>query len=222
MNLIELEGISKVYGKGDAKTLAVKDADLVIKQGEFVAIMGPSGSGKSTLLSIIGLLDSPTKGAYAIAGESVAKKSDRWLSHFRREKIGFVFQSFNLIPRLSLLQNVELPMIYAGHSRKERRDRAKKLLEQVGLGHRLKNKSNEISGGEMQRAAIARALANNPSLILADEPTGNLDSKSSEQIMKLFQQLNKAGNTVVLITHEAHLARYARRIIKVHDGEITT
>ncbi len=220
MNIIELKKVSKVYGKGEAKTLAVKEVDLAIKPGEFVAIMGPSGSGKSTMLSILGLLDSPTKGTYTISGEEVAKKSDRWMSHFRREKIGFVFQSFNLIPRLTLLQNVELPMIYAGHSKKERRAKAKKLLEQVGLGHRLKNKSNQISGGEMQRAAIARALANNPNLILADEPTGNLDSKSSEQIMKLFQSLNKHGVTIVLITHELGLARFAQRIVKVRDGEI--
>ncbi len=220
MNIIELKKVSKVYGKGDARTLAIKDINLSIKQGEFVAIMGPSGSGKSTLLSILGLLDIPSSGEYELAGETIKDKSDRWLARFRREKIGFVFQTFNLIPRLSLSANVELPMIYGGWSKKDRHSRSKELLEMVGLGHRAKNNPNQISGGETQRAAIARALANHPSLILADEPTGNLDSKTSLQVMEILRGLHKEGNTVVLITHEAHLARFASRTIHLRDGEI--
>ncbi len=220
MNVVEIKDLSKVFGKADNQTIALNDVSLNIKAGEFVAIMGPSGSGKSTLMNIIGLLDTPSTGEYLLDGKDVSKQSDRKQARIRREKIGFVFQSFNLLPRLSLLQNVELPMIYRGYNNSERKKRAGALLKKVGLEERAKFRPNKVSGGQLQRAAIARALANKPSLLLADEPTGNLDSKSGQSIMQLLESLNQSGVTVVIVTHDNNIARFAKRVIRVRDGEI--
>ena len=220
MALIELKRITKTFGKGDAETTALAGIDLSIKEGEFVAIVGPSGSGKSTLMNILGLLDIPTTGEYHLEGQAVRAKKETALAKLRREQIGFVFQNFNLIPRLNLLQNVELPMIYSGLSLKARRERAKQLLNQVGLSHRVKSRTNQISGGELQRAAIARALANQPSLILADEPTGNLDTQNSAMVIDQLKDLHKAGATVVMITHNPEIATSAQRTITMRDGKI--
>ncbi len=217
--IIRLTGVSKTYDTGKIQVQALKPLDLLIEQGEYVAIMGSSGSGKSTLMNILGCLDRPTEGSYFLAGENVSGKSDNELSLIRNKRIGFVFQSFNLIPRTSVLKNVELPMIYARLSAKYREERARELLEKVGLGERLDHMPNEISGGQKQRVAIARALANQPPIIFADEPTGNLDSKSSVEIMEIFTKLNREeGTTVVLVTHEPDIAEFADRVLTFRDG----
>ncbi len=218
MNAIELTDIRKLYRTGDEDTAALDGVDLAVKKGEFVAIMGPSGSGKSTLMHIIGLLDRPTSGLYKLDGQDVSTISKRKQAEIRNQKIGFVFQQFNLLPRTSVLENVLLPTIYG--KVKDPQRRAKQLIERVGLADRLSNKSNQLSGGQVQRVAIARALVMDPAIILADEPTGNLDTKRSEEIMKLFRDINKAGATVVLITHEPDVAAYADRIIYIRDGVV--
>lgn len=218
--LICLEDMAKIYDTGALKVLGLKRVNLTIRRGEFVAIMGQSGSGKSTLMNILGCLDRPSLGHYYLDGVDVAGMSSDELSLIRNKKIGFVFQSFNLISRMSALKNVELPMTYARLSRKAREERAEELLKRVGLGKRIHHQPNELSGGQRQRVAIARALANNPPLLLADEPTGNLDTAASLEIMELFTKLHAEGTTVVLVTHEEEIAAYTRRIIRFRDGEI--
>ena len=216
--IIQLQNIVKSYKSGGEETIALKGLDLEINEGEFVAIMGPSGSGKSTLMHIIGLLDRPTSGSYILDGKDVSKLKGNAQSKIRNKQIGFVFQQFNLLPRTSVLDNVLLPSIYGNI--KNPKSKAEKLIEKVGLKDRIKHKSNQLSGGQIQRVAIARALVMNPSIILADEPTGNLDSKRSAEIMNLFKEINKDGATIVLITHEDEIASYADRVIKLKDGEI--
>jgi len=218
--MLEIKKIKKIYQMGKVKVEALRGVSFCIDKGEFVAIMGPSGSGKSTLMHIIGCLDQPTEGSFIIGGKDVSKLNDDRLAEIRNKSIGFVFQQFNLLSRTSILHNVEIPLIYAGLKTKRRREMAKQALESVGLGDRAKHKPNEISGGEKQRAAIARALVNNPLIILADEPTGNLDTKTGEEIMKIFYKLHQQGNTVIMVTHEAEVARHARRIIHLRDGLI--
>jgi len=218
--MLEIKKIKKIYQMGKVKVEALKGVSFYIDKGEFVAIMGPSGSGKSTLMHIIGCLDQPTGGSFIIGGKDVSKLNDDRLAEIRNKRIGFVFQQFNLLSRTSILHNVEIPLIYAGLKTKKRRELAKQALESVGLGDRVKHKPNEISGGEKQRAAIARALVNDPLIILADEPTGNLDTKTGEEIMKIFYKLHQQGNTVIMVTHEAEVARHARRIIHLRDGLI--
>ena len=218
--MISVSGLTKVFGSGDAAVHALRGVDLEIPEGDFVAVMGPSGSGKSTFLSILGCLERPSSGEYYLDGRDVNSLEDDELADLRNKKLGFVFQSFNLLPRHNVLRNVEIPLIYAGASREERRKRAQVLLEQVGLGHRLTHKPSELSGGEQQRVAIARALANDPLVIFADEPTGNLDTKSSLEIMEIFQQMHRTGRTIVMVTHEPDIAAYARRVIHFRDGEI--
>lgn len=218
--MIRVSGLTKVYGSGDAAVQALRGVDLEIPAGDFVAIMGPSGSGKSTFLSILGCLERPSSGEYYLDGRDVNSLEDDELADLRNKKLGFVFQSFNLLPRHNILRNVEMPLIYAGVPRDERRKRAQELLEQVGLGHRLTHKPAELSGGEQQRVAIARALANNPLVIFADEPTGNLDTKASIDIMEIFQQMHRTGRTIVMVTHEPDIAAYARRVIHFRDGKI--
>lgn len=220
MNVIELKKVGKVFKDGPKPTVALRDISLQIKLGEMLAIMGPSGSGKSTLLNIIGLLDVSSSGKYYIDNKLIARQNDHYLARIRREKIGFVFQSFNLLGRLTLAQNIELPMIYRRIRSKDRRKRARELLASVGLKSYEKYTPNQISQGQAQRAAIARALANQPSLILADEPTGNLDTKSSEVVMDIFKQLNKAGATLVIVTHNPEVAAYAHRTVVIRDGQI--
>ena len=218
--MLEIKKIKKIYQMGKVKVEALRGVSFYIDKGEFVAIMGPSGSGKSTLMHIIGCLDQPTEGSFIIGGKDVSKLNDDRLAEIRNKKIGFVFQQFNLLSRTSILHNVEIPLIYAGLKTKQRGGLAKKALESVGLGDRVKHKPNEISGGEKQRAAIARALVNDPLIILADEPTGNLDTKTGEEIMKIFYKLHQQGHTVIMVTHEAEVARHARRIIHLRDGLI--
>jgi len=218
--MLEIKKIKKIYQMGKVKVEALRGVSFYIDKGEFVAIMGPSGSGKSTLMHIIGCLDQPTEGSFIIGGKDVSKLNDDRLAEIRNKSIGFVFQQFNLLSRTSILHNVEIPLIYAGLKTKRRREMAKQALESVGLADRVKHKPNEISGGEKQRAAIARALVNNPLIILADEPTGNLDTKTGEEIMKIFYKLHQQGNTVIMVTHEAEVARHARRIIHLRDGLI--
>lgn len=201
---------------------ALKSISITINKGEYVAFMGPSGSGKSTLMNVIGCLDTPTAGQYILNNHDVSDLSENELAEIRNKEIGFVFQTFNLLPRASSLENVALPLVYAGYSRSEREERAYQVLESVGLGDRAKHKPNELSGGQRQRVAIARALVNNPSIILADEPTGNLDSKTSYDIMNLFQELHDAGNTIIMVTHEDDIAHYAHRIIRMRDGLVET
>lgn len=218
--LIRLQDITKIYPMGEVEVHALADVDLQIKKGEFVAIIGTSGSGKSTLMHIIGLLDSPTSGKVYLEGKETSKLSEEELAVLRNAHIGFVFQSFNLLPRTSALDNVSLPLLYSGAEKAERAKRAQKSLEIVGLGDRVSHTSAQLSGGEQQRVAVARALVNNPSIILADEPTGNLDSKSGQEIMNLLHDLNKKGNTIVLVTHEVDIAKGAKRIVEIMDGKV--
>ena len=220
--LIDIRALSKKYLLGAVEVLALNEISLSIERNEYVAIMGPSGSGKSTLMNIIGCLDVPTSGSYTLNGQAVASLSDDELATIRNKEIGFVFQTFNLLPRADALHNVELPLIYKGVPKAERRIIARETLEKVGLGDRMDHKPNELSGGQRQRVAIARALVNNPSIILADEPTGNLDSTTGEEIMKLFADLNAAGNTIIVVTHEEEIARKSKRIIRLRDGRIVS
>ena len=218
--LILIRGLQRFYQVGAEQVHALNGVDLDIEANEYVAIMGPSGSGKSTLMNLIGCLDSPTGGSYTLKGQEIGKLSDDELARIRNQEIGFVFQTFNLLPRADALHNVELPLVYAGVKHKERRRRAKEALELVGLGDRMKHKPNELSGGQRQRVAIARALVNRPSIILADEPTGNLDSATGEEIMAAFANIWRQGNTVILVTHEADIAAHARRTVRMRDGKI--
>jgi putative ABC transport system ATP-binding protein len=220
MGLIELRGIRKVYDMGAEKIHALNGVDLVVERGEYVAIMGSSGSGKSTLMNLIGCLDTPTSGTYHLNGTTVQGMDDSALAGIRNKEIGFVFQTFNLLSRTDALHNVELPLIYAGVPRAERRARARKALERVKLGDRVTHQPNELSGGQRQRVAVARALVNEPSILLADEPTGNLDSATSLDIMNLFDELHQAGNTVVLVTHEPDIAQHAWRRVVLRDGQV--
>ncbi len=219
-SIIHLSHISKTYKTELIETLALADISFDIKKGEFVAIMGPSGSGKSTLMHIIGALDTPTSGSYSLDGEEVSKLTDDELADIRNRKIGFIFQAFNLLPRRTTLQNVMLPMFYAGVSDDESQKIATKYLRMVGLGNRLQHTSNQLSGGQMQRVAIARSLVNNPAILLADEPTGNIASIQAEEIMAIFQKLNNEGHTIVMITHEPDIAEHAKRIIVIKDGKV--
>jgi putative ABC transport system ATP-binding protein len=216
--MLELENITKVYKAGQTEVLALRGISCRIESGEMVSIIGPSGSGKSTLMNIIGCLDKPNSGRYLLDGTEVSELNDNQLAGIRNKKIGFVFQSFNLLSRTTALANVELPLIYGGAS--NRRQRALQVLESVGLAHRVTHRPSELAGGEQQRVAIARALVNNPSLILADEPTGNLDTRTSQEIMAIFKKLNEQGMTIVLVTHEPDIAAYTRRTIKLRDGQI--
>lgn len=218
--MIKIENLNKTYNTGSISVEALKKINLIVKEKEFVSIMGPSGSGKSTLMNILGCLDKPTEGVYELDGESIQDMNDNELAVIRNKKIGFIFQSFNLIPRINALKNVELPMIYAGISAKERREKAIKALQKVGLEERMYHNPNELSGGQKQRVAIARSLVNNPSLIFADEPTGNLDTKSGNEIMGIFQQLNDEGATIIMVTHEPDIAMHTKRMIVCRDGEI--
>jgi len=220
MNIINIEHIAKIYQVGSEEVRALSDVSLKINKNEYVAIMGPSGSGKSTLMNILGCLDTPTKGLYDFAGENVSQMNDNELASIRNRQIGFVFQTFNLLARSDALHNVELPLIYAGVPSHERRERAEAALENVGLKDRMTHKPNELSGGQRQRVAVARALVTKPSIILADEPTGNLDTKTGEDIMRLFHQIHEAGNTIILVTHEEYIAEHAARIIRLRDGLI--
>jgi putative ABC transport system ATP-binding protein len=218
--LIETHDLWKTYVMGSEEIHALRGVSIQLDRGEYVAIMGPSGSGKSTLMNLIGCLDTPTKGQYILNGKEVSKMDDDELARVRNEEIGFVFQTFNLLPRASALHNVELPLVYAGIGAKDRQDRAKDALRKVDLLPRMSHKPNELSGGQRQRVAIARALVNNPSILLADEPTGNLDSKTGVEIMALFEKLHQAGNTIVLVTHEADIAAHAHRVIHIRDGQV--
>jgi putative ABC transport system ATP-binding protein len=220
MGLIETRDLWKTYVMGQEEIHALRGVSLQIERAEYVAIMGPSGSGKSTLMNLIGCLDTPTKGSYLLNGKEVASMNDDELARIRNEEIGFVFQTFNLLPRATALHNVELPLIYAGMPAKDRQDRAKQALDRVELTQRASHRPNELSGGQRQRVAIARALVNNPSILLADEPTGNLDSKTGNEIMGLFERLHAGGNTIVLVTHEAEIAAYAHRVISIRDGQV--
>jgi putative ABC transport system ATP-binding protein len=219
--VIEIHEIVKNYQIGSVIVRALRSVSLDIKRNEYVAIMGPSGSGKSTLMNILGCLDTPTKGQYILNGTDVSKMEDDMLAEIRNKEIGFVFQTFNLLPRYTALENVTLPLIYAGVARHDRDEHAKKVLDQVGLADRMTHKPNELSGGQRQRVAIARAMVNDPSIILADEPTGNLDSKTSADIMGLLDKIHDDGNTVIVVTHEEDIARHAHRIIKLMDGEVS-
>ena len=218
--LINIRGLHRVYQVGTEPVHALDGVDLDIEPNEYVAIMGPSGSGKSTLINIIGCLDTPTAGSYTLKGQEIAKLSDGELARIRNQEIGFVFQTFNLLPRADALHNVELPLVYAGIKHEERRRRAREAIDTVGLSDRMKHRPNELSGGQRQRVAIARALVNKPSIILADEPTGNLDTHTGEEIMAAFENIWKQGNTVILVTHEADIARHARRVVRMRDGKI--
>lgn len=218
MKIIETHHISKIYRMGDTVVNALQDISISIDKGEYVAFMGPSGSGKSTLMNIVGCLDSPTAGTYSLNNHLVSEMTENELAEIRNKEIGFVFQTFNLLPRASALENVALPLVYAGYSKSERNEIAMEALESVGLADRHHHKPNELSGGQRQRVAIARALVNKPSIILADEPTGNLDTKTSYGIMGLFQDLHDRGNTIIMVTHEDDIAHYAHRIIRLRDG----
>ena len=216
--VISLKGIKREFNLGDETIYALREINLDISKNEYVALMGPSGSGKSTLMNILGCLDTPSAGQYFLDGKDVSKSTDNELAAVRNKQIGFIFQTFNLIPRLTTIENVALPLIYAGWSKKERDERAIEVLQQVGLGDRMKHKPNELSGGQRQRVAVARALVNNPSLILADEPTGNLDPDTAQEIMKLFEDIHANGNTLVVVTHEEDIASYTHRIVRMRDG----
>ena len=216
--LIKISDTKRNFVLGEEIVYVLKGIDLQINKGEYVALMGPSGSGKSTLMNLLGCLDTPTSGTYILNGKDVSKMKDDELAEIRNKEIGFVFQTFNLLPRTTALDNVALPMIYAGYSKSERKARAEEVLTQVGLSDRMDHHSNQLSGGQRQRVAVARALVNKPSIILADEPTGNLDSKTSVEIMKLFNEIHANGNTVILVTHEEEIAEYAHRIIRLRDG----
>lgn len=218
--LIKTDDLWKTYVMGDEEVHALRGVSVNVERGEYVAIMGPSGSGKSTLMNLIGCLDTPTRGTYELNGRQVASMNDDELAYVRNKEIGFVFQTFNLLPRATALHNVELPLIYNGTSAEQRVDMAKRSLEMVDLGDRMTHRPNQLSGGQRQRVAIARALVNNPSLILADEPTGNLDTKTGLEIMQLFDRLHQAGNTIILVTHEHDVAAYANRIIHIRDGKV--
>src|SRR3954467_4004710 len=220
MPLIETRDLWKSYVMGEEEIHALRGVSIEIQRGEYVAIMGPSGSGKSTLMNLIGCLDTPTKGSYLLNDKEVASMNDDELARIRNEEIGFVFQTFNLLPRATALHNVELPLVYAGVQSKVRQERARQALEKVELTSRASHRPNELSGGQRQRVAIARALVNNPSILLADEPTGNLDSKTGVEIMAVFERLHDAGNTIILVTHEADIAAYAHRVIAIRDGQV--
>ncbi|MGV3640387.1 MAG: ABC transporter ATP-binding protein [Adhaeribacter sp.] len=219
-NIIQTTDLSRVYHMGSETIHALRRVSIRIDKGEYVAFMGPSGSGKSTLMNIVGCLDTPTAGAYVLNGKDVSNMSDNELAEVRNKEIGFVFQTFNLLPRSSALENVALPLIYAGYGKSAREEKAMQVLESVGLGDRARHKPNELSGGQRQRVAIARALVNDPSIILADEPTGNLDTKTSYEIMELFERLHAKGNTIIMVTHEEDIAKYAHRIVRLRDGLI--
>ena len=220
--MINITGLSKIYQMGDTQVRALDNVSLTVAEGEMVAIMGPSGSGKSTLMNILGCLDQATSGTYYFSGREVSKLNEREQVVLRNREIGFVFQSFNLLPKLTAIQNVELPLVYAGTPNNERRERAIEALERMGLGERMHHKPKELSGGQQQRVAIARALVSQPQFILADEPTGNLDSRSSAEIMGVFQELNRQGITIILVTHEEDVASYTRRIVRFFDGKIVS
>jgi putative ABC transport system ATP-binding protein len=220
MPLIETRDLWKTYVMGDEEIHALKGVSISIERGEYVAIMGPSGSGKSTLMNLIGCLDTPSKGTYLLNNKEVSLMNDNELARIRNEEIGFVFQTFNLLPRATALHNVELPLVYAGMGKTERLAQAKAAIEKVELTHRMTHRPNELSGGQRQRVAIARALVNDPSILLADEPTGNLDSKTGVEIMALFARLHQGGNTIILVTHEADIAAYAHRVIAIRDGQV--
>lgn len=219
-NIISVSDLTKIYIMGTTKVRALQGVSVDIERNEYVALMGPSGSGKSTLMNLLGCLDTPTSGDYFLNGTNVSTMSDSDLAEVRNKEIGFVFQTFNLLPRLSALENVALPLVYAGMSRTKRNARAHEVLDAVGLGDRVDHKPNELSGGQRQRVAIARALVNNPSIILADEPTGNLDTKTSIEIMGIFEEIHKLGNTIILVTHEPDIAEHAHRIIRLRDGMV--
>ena len=220
MALIETVDLWKTYVMGTEEIHALRGVSISIERGEYVAIMGPSGSGKSTLMNLIGCLDTPSKGSYLLNGKQASQMNDNELARIRNEEIGFVFQTFNLLPRATALHNVELPLVYAGMGKAARLEQAKAAIEKVELTHRMTHKPNELSGGQRQRVAIARALVNNPSILLADEPTGNLDSKTGVEIMALFARLHEAGNTIIVVTHEADIAAYAHRVIAIRDGQV--
>ena len=216
--VIQIENLTRVYQMGETEVRALSGVSLEVKRNEYMAIMGPSGSGKSTLMNMIGCLDTPSSGEYILNGNRVSQMNDSDLAEVRNREIGFVFQTFNLLPRTSCLANVELPLIYSGIKASDRKKRALDVLDKVGLGDRVDHKPNELSGGQRQRVAIARALVNSPSILLADEPTGNLDTKTGDEIMLLFEELYRAGNTIILVTHENEIAEYARRIVRLRDG----
>jgi len=220
MPLIETRDLWKTYRMGDEDIHALRGVSISIERGEYVAIMGPSGSGKSTLMNLIGCLDTPSNGTYLLNDKEVSQMNDNELARIRNEEIGFVFQTFNLLPRATALHNVELPLVYAGMGKKERLEQAKAAIEKVELTHRMTHRPNELSGGQRQRVAIARALVNNPSILLADEPTGNLDSKTGVEIMALFARLHQGGNTIIVVTHEPDIAAYAHRVIAIRDGQV--
>lgn len=219
--ILNMKNISKSYYMGDEEQKVLEDVDLIVKSGEFLSILGPSGSGKSTMMNIIGCLDVPTSGKYLLSGKNVGDLNETELAFIRNKEIGFVFQSFQLLPRLSALKNVELPMVYSGVPASERKTRAMKMLEQVGLSDKTENLPNQLSGGQQQRVAIARALVTEPTILLADEPTGALDQKTGTQIMELFKELNNDGRTIIMITHDINIARYAKRIVNILDGNLT-
>jgi len=216
--MIEVKNVTKIYQMGEVEVRALRGVSLQIEQGEFLTIMGPSGSGKSTLMNVLGCLDSPTEGSYHLNDQDVSHLSDTQLAHIRNQEIGFVFQQFNLLPRTSALRQVELPLIYAGVAGRERKQRAQAALETVGLGERMSHKPDELSGGQQQRVAIARALVTEPSIIMADEPTGNLDTRSGNEVLRIFQQLNEKGITVIFVTHDPEIAAYSQRVIHIRDG----